>query len=140
MFSCKGWIVFFLGALAGIVLISKITLGATSNGFDFPLGTPNDLGNYPAGYIIGNGGNGWITYDDVSYDCGPIYHPCEDWNQSNTFKDWRRDNDDDGDPVFAVSNGVIRYAAYVSDGWGNVVLIEHNAPNNANFVLPEGGS
>ena len=34
-----------------------------------------------------------------------------------------------GDPVYAVSDGLVIYAGWASDGWGNVVILLHELPN-----------
>ena len=34
-----------------------------------------------------------------------------------------------GDPVYAVSVGLVIYAGWASDGWGNVVILLHELPN-----------
>lgn len=38
-------------------------------------------------------------------------------------------NSDLGDPVFAVSDGVVVFAGWPSDGWGNVVILLHELEN-----------
>ena len=38
-------------------------------------------------------------------------------------------NSDLGDPVFAVSDGMVVYAGWPSDGWGNVVILLHELKN-----------
>lgn len=38
-------------------------------------------------------------------------------------------NSDLGDPVFAVSDGLVVYAGWPSDGWGNVVILLHELEN-----------
>lgn len=50
-------------------------------------------------------------------------HLGEDWNKNSGG------NTDCGEPVFAAANGVIVYAENAGEGWGNVVIIEHNLPN-----------
>ncbi|MGE3465872.1 MAG: M23 family metallopeptidase [Pyrinomonadaceae bacterium] len=46
-------------------------------------------------------------------------HLGEDWNKNSGG------NTDCGEPVYAVANGKITYAADAGPGWGNVVIIEH---------------
>ncbi len=38
-------------------------------------------------------------------------------------------NSDLGDPVFAISDGFVIYAGWPSDGWGNVIILQHELPN-----------
>jgi hypothetical protein len=99
-------------------------------GFDFPLGKPNGVGYGP-----GFGGSTFLELDSVTYKCGSVYHPGDDWNSDGSGLDVGGDRDDKNDPVFAVSDGTIESASFVDSGWGNVVLIRHDG----NFVLPEGG-
>lgn len=47
-------------------------------------------------------------------------HLGEDWNKNSGG------NTDCGEPVFAAANGTIVYAENAGEGWGNVVIIEHN--------------
>lgn len=109
-----------------------------SDGFDFPLGAPSGQGYG----VLGFGGLDFEEpHDYADPDDGfPEYHPGEDWNDDDSGIDMRGDSDDAGDTVFAVSNGVIRYASYSATRWGHVVLIEHTAPQGASFVLPNGTS
>jgi murein DD-endopeptidase MepM/ murein hydrolase activator NlpD len=52
-------------------------------------------------------------------DFGEQNHLGEDWNKNSGG------NTDCGEPVYAIGNGVITYAADAGPGWGNVVIITH---------------
>lgn len=73
-----------------------------SDGFDFPVGKPNAKGYYNA---QGFGGKN--------------HHLGEDWNGKGGG------DSDLGDPVYAVSNGIVVYADNAQLGWGNIVRILH---------------
>lgn len=94
-----------------------------SDGFDYPVGIPdgtsgeNDLGYY---VIAGFG--------DTSYKGIP--HLGEDWNskQCGTC--------DLGDPVYAISNGYVRYADNTGiDQWKGVVIIDHASQPRITFGI-----
>lgn len=50
-------------------------------------------------------------------------HLGEDWNKNSGG------NTDCGEPVYAIGNGAVTYAADAGEGWGNVVIIEHHLPD-----------
>ncbi|MFN0141687.1 MAG: M23 family metallopeptidase [Pyrinomonadaceae bacterium] len=52
-------------------------------------------------------------------DFGENNHLGEDWNKNTGG------NTDCGEPVYAIANGVITYAADAGTGWGNVVIVTH---------------
>jgi murein DD-endopeptidase MepM/ murein hydrolase activator NlpD len=54
---------------------------------------------------------------------GETNHLGEDWNKNSGG------NTDCGEPVYAIGNGKIIYAAESGVGWGNVVIIEHTLPD-----------
>ena len=56
-------------------------------------------------------------------DFGVNNHLGEDWNKNSGG------NTDCGEAVFAVAGGTIVYAGNAGEGWGNVVIIEHNLPD-----------
>lgn len=71
------------------------------DGFDFPVGPPDGDGYYDA------------------QPFGENEHLGSDWNGNGG-------NDTDlGDPVFAVSSGVVTEAVDHGGGWGNVVRVAH---------------
>lgn len=56
-------------------------------------------------------------------DFGENRHLGEDWNMNTGG------NSDCGAPVFAAADGEIIFAKDAGAGWGNVVIVEHTAPN-----------
>lgn len=92
-----------------------------SDGFDFPLGSPNGLG-YGVNCC---GGLGWLERYDYSGDGVAEFHPGEDWNDDNSGNDYGGDKNDANDPVYSISSGMIKFASWGGSSWGYVVLIEH---------------
>lgn len=79
----------------------------TSNGFDYPVGSP---------YVTqANDGDGWYNAQDFRVN----NHLGEDWNGEGGG------DTDCGEPVYAVSKGSIVYAADAGSGWGNVIIVRH---------------
>jgi murein DD-endopeptidase MepM/ murein hydrolase activator NlpD len=58
-------------------------------------------------------------------DFGEQNHLGEDWNKISGG------NTDCGEPVYAIANGVISYAADAGPGWGNVIIITQRLPDGA---------
>jgi murein DD-endopeptidase MepM/ murein hydrolase activator NlpD len=56
-------------------------------------------------------------------DFGENRHLGEDWNKTTGG------DTDCGAPVYAASHGVIIFARDAGPGWGNVILLEHTAPD-----------
>jgi murein DD-endopeptidase MepM/ murein hydrolase activator NlpD len=56
-------------------------------------------------------------------DFGANNHLGEDWNKNSGG------NTDCGEPVYASGDGTIVYAENAGEGWGNVIIIEHNLSN-----------
>jgi len=124
--------------IAAAMVIASAGVGAAvevpvSDGFDYPLGTPDGVGYGVEGY----GGLAFLEEHDYQSDGYPEYHPGEDWNDDDTGRDWDGDSNDAGDPVYAISNGIVRHAQYQSAGWGYLVLIEHKPLPGQKFVLPD---
>jgi len=67
--------------------------------------------------------NDWWDHWYNAQDFGENRHLGEDWNK-NTGGDT-----DCGEPVFATADGEIVFAADAGPGWGNVLMIEHTAPD-----------
>ena len=77
-----------------------------SDGFDFPVGIPNGDGYFKA------------------QNFGDDLHLGEDWNAVTGG------NSDLGDPVFAISDGLVTFSKDVCCGWGNVIRVVHYLPNH----------
>lgn len=84
-----------------------------SDGFDFPVGKPNAQSYFKA------------------QEFGSELHLGEDWNGV------RGGNTDLGDPVYAISNGLVTFSKEVCCGWGNVVRIVHRLPNHPEYQYVE---
>lgn len=91
---------------------------------------PEFLLKFPAdsfAYPIGNSETITETRDaDLWYnaqDFGENRHLGEDWNKTTGG------NTDCGEPVYAAADGRIVFAQDAGAGWGNVVIIEHAAPD-----------
>lgn len=72
-----------------------------ADGFDFPVGAPDGVGYYDAQRF------------------GENAHLGADWNGV------RGGDSDRGDPVRAVADGIVTFAADAGAGWGNVVRVVH---------------
>ena len=89
------------------------------------------LGRFPANsfaYPIGEKEyvtekNDWRDLWYNAQDFGENRHLGEDWNKTTGG------NTDCGEPVFAAADGQITFAKDAGAGWGNVVIIEHAAPD-----------
>lgn len=65
--------------------------------------------------------DGWYN----ALDFGEENHLGEDWNKDTGG------NTDCGEPVYAIANGEITYAADAGPGWGSVVIITHTLPDGS---------
>ena len=70
--------------------------------FDFPVGAPNAKNYYNAQKF------------------GKNFHLGDDWNGKGGG------NTDLGDPVYAISDGIVSFSKDLKGGWGNVIRIYHN--------------
>jgi murein DD-endopeptidase MepM/ murein hydrolase activator NlpD len=75
-----------------------------ADGFDFPVGWPDAKG----------------YYDARSF--GKKGHMGSDWNGVGGG------NTDLGDPVHAVSHGVVIFSGFAGPGWGECILVAHRLP------------
>ncbi len=73
-----------------------------SESFDFPVGAPNAKNYYNAQKF------------------GKNHHLGDDWNGRGGG------NTDFGDPVYAISDGIVSFSADIKGGWGNIIRIYHN--------------
>ncbi|HYH86248.1 MAG TPA: peptidoglycan DD-metalloendopeptidase family protein [Pyrinomonadaceae bacterium] len=91
---------------------------APADGFDFPFGDGEGGGAY-TDLASGKRHDGWYvaTRFAESYSLG--LHTGEDWNGAGGG------DTDLGQPVYAVANGRVVFAANCGRLWGNVVIIEH---------------
>lgn len=86
--------------------------GTESSGFDYPAGKPDG-----AGYTRGEKPGGWDGWGFLE-DNGTSLHPGEDWNRGGGETDF-------GDPLYAISEGIIVASKNYGGAWGKIVLIEH---------------
>jgi len=108
-----------------IVLIKQAkneeTSNEISNNFRYPVG--NELGE---GWLINRGGLQWLDVYNYGGQCGNVFHPGIDFNKDNTSHD-----QDLGEPVYAIANGVVQESIFNNNGWGNIILIRHTLPDNS---------
>jgi hypothetical protein len=90
---------------------------------EFLLVFPPDSFAYPVGEIDyaseRRDSDLWYNAQDFAEN----RHLGEDWNKTTGG------NTDCGEPVYAAADGHIVFAADSGAGWGNVVIIEHTAPD-----------
>jgi len=67
--------------------------------------------------------NDWWDDWHNAQDFGENRHLGEDWNKKSGG------DTDCGEPVFATSGGQIVFAGNAGPGWGNVIIVEHTAPD-----------
>lgn len=108
------------------------TQGSTAWSYlDFTFGTTSGAGSsnrtrfaFPVGDEDGRGWlnnrNGYWYLEDGAYRCGTVPHPGLDMNMDGTSGDQDR-----GQPVYAVADGVVLAAGHYGSVWLNIVLIEH---------------
>lgn len=103
--TIRSWtaLLLLLVVSAGWAEAQRTTRIRISDGFDFPVGIPNADGYYKA----------------RGMRLRPPVHFGEDWNGRGGG------NTDLGDPVHAISNGIVVWSYDVRTGWGNVVIIRH---------------
>ncbi len=89
---------------------ARLTVIADS--FAYPLGKSGTL-------TQAKDKDGWYN----ALDFGKENHLGEDWNKDTGG------NSDCGEPVYAIANGEVTYAADVGPGWGNVVIVTHHLPD-----------
>jgi hypothetical protein len=87
--------------------------GTTTDGFDFPCGSPDGVGYYVAAGLA----------EQAYYDRFGAWHTGEDWNGLGGG------DSDLGDPVHATANGQVIASDYYTPSWGNIVLVQHQMPN-----------
>ena len=92
----------FLSILFQGAMMAQVRM-KLADGFDFPVGKPNAEGYYKARGLR-------LT---------PPVHFGEDWNGNGGG------DSDLHDPIYAVGDGVVTFAADVRVGWGRVILIRH---------------
>jgi len=81
--------------------VESVSEAPLAEGFDFPVGPPDAQGYYNA------------------QGFGQDRHLGEDWNGLGGG------DSDYGDPVHAIGDGVVSFAAHLPGNWGNVVRIVH---------------
>ncbi len=80
-----------------------------ADGFDFPVGKPDAKRYYNA------------------QPFGENNHLGDDWNGTGGG------NTDLGDPIYAIGDGYVKFAADYGPGWGNIVRIVHFLPNQKTY-------
>lgn len=83
----------------------------TADGFDYPFG------------ITASRDNQWYNASDFMNPVGARYHLGEDWNLTSGG------DSDCGQPVYAAAHGLIVYAQWAGEGWGNVTIVRHRLPD-----------
>lgn len=89
-----------------------------ADGFDFPVGDGQGGGAYTDA-ATGKRHDGWHVATRFAENYSLGIHPGEDWNGPGGG------DTDLGEPVYAVANGKVIFAAHCGKLWGNVVVIEH---------------
>lgn len=85
--------------------VKEITIPIAHH-FDFPVGKTNGKGYYNA------------------QEFGANNHLGDDWNAVTGG------NSDLGDPIYAIANGKVNFAADIGGGWGKVIRITHRLPDS----------
>jgi len=85
-------------------------------------------------------GDGWYVATEFRQAS-----PCGGWSGTTHLgEDWNKEtggNSDLGAPVNATADGVVVYVKTTTgDGWGQVVIVRHDAAPGAAFALPGGGT
>jgi len=98
-----------------------------TDGFDYPLGAPNSIG-----YSL-DSGLSYLERWDYTNDGISEFHPGEDWNDDNSSRDYGNDNNDASDPVYAISDGLVKFSSFAEVDWGYLMLIEHKLLDGSTF-------
>lgn len=143
-------------SLAAFFWAGQASATEYSDGFNYPVGPGGErVGSFDppmdqASRSIGNR-QGYYVYFRFSevkcsvgiYQSGRCnrsdgyiqYHLGEDWNGTG------RAEEDSGHPVYAASNGRVVYSGNPHPEWGNVVIVESEAPSlSRGFQLPQGNT
>ena len=83
----------------------EMVLAPTATTFDSPVGS---------------------VHGALTYNAQPFLTDQHLGDDLNGIGGW---NSDLGDPVYSVADGVVLYAGWPSDGWGNVVILIHELDN-----------
>ncbi len=94
-----------------------------ADGFDFPIGDANGKGTY-VDTTTNKQHEGWYVATKFNEQYALGLHTGEDWNGRGGG------NTDMGQPVYAVANGRVKFAAQCGQPWGNVVIVEHTFYEN----------
>lgn len=114
-----------------LVVVAALLLESCSSAPDPSKQIPESLLKFPrASFAYPVGATDFATekndwWDDWhnAQDFGENRHLGEDWNKKSGG------DTDCGEPVFATADGRIVFAENAGPGWGNVVIIEHTAPD-----------
>jgi len=90
----------------------------------FLLKFPRNSFAYPVGEkeFITEKNDLWDAWYNAQ-DFGENRHVGEDWNKTTGG------DTDCGEPVYATADGEIKFAGDAGPGWGNVIIVEHIAPD-----------
>lgn len=84
---------------------TEMVLTPTTNTFDYPVGS---------------------RHGALTYNAQPFMTDRHLGDDLNGIGGW---NSDLGDPVYAIADGLVTFAGWPSDGWGNVVILAHKLEN-----------
>jgi murein DD-endopeptidase MepM/ murein hydrolase activator NlpD len=109
----------FLSAFL-VVVLPVVIFSQTELSFSYPVGD-----QYGNGWLLNKSGYQFLDYATIP--C-LVYHPGIDFNKDGTSGD-----EDLGQPVYAVADGIVVYSDYVTGStWGNLISIKHLLPDGSN--------
>lgn len=106
--------------------INDLTDTLIVNGFDFPVGNPNGKGQYTS-KTDGKTYDSWYNATKFAEKYSLGIHTGIDLNGTGGG------DTDKGQPVYAISKGIIEVAKNFGSPWGNVVIIKHKYLENGHI-------